>query len=260
MTDSSASAFSASEASPDDPAEGRPDLGATDVHLWLCHGNQVSNSDDFKRRVLSRYASVAPADWQFTLSPHGKPLLVTQTCALDINLSHSGDWLACAVTAGTPVGVDIEYCGSERDVMKLARRFFREEEVVALQSGSTASQRDRFYDYWTLKEAAVKARGEALAPGLQLRAFSLCFPRRRNNRNGRISVSTSEGPDEAYYCLLDPLAGYRMAICWLSVSPRPRLRMFELGEAEALTERSVQLRACSWAIELPMGTIPAISC
>ena len=215
------------------------------MHLWLCSRDRVASSDDFKRRVLSRYAAVAPPDWQFVLNKHGKPAVAGATHALDFNLSHSGDWLACAVTAGTPVGVDLEYCHPDRAAMKVARRFFRPEEVAALLDCGEAQQRDRFYDFWTLKEAAVKARGEALVPGLQARGFELTFPVGPEFGSGRIGVTTA---DAGYYWLLDPLAAYRVAICWLSATPLlPQLQVFELREGENFTELTVPMRAISTA-------------
>ncbi len=234
MTGSSASAFNASDTS-------LGGLGVRGVHLWLCSRDRVASSDDFKRRVLSRYAAVAPPDWQFVLNEYGKPALAGAALALDFNLSHSGDWLACAVTTGTPVGVDLEHCHSGRATMKVARRFFRPEEVVALQDCCEAQQRDRFYDFWTLKEAAVKARGEALVPGLQARGFELTFPVGPEFGSGRIVVTTA---DAGHYWLLDPLPQYRVAICWLSATlPPPKLQVFELRERDEEVEMIVPLRA-----------------
>jgi phosphopantetheine--protein transferase-like protein len=217
------------------------------VHLWLCSRDRVASSDDFKRRVLSRYATVAPSDWQFSLNEHGKPALSGAKHALDFNLSHSGDWLACAVTAGTPVGVDLEYCYAKRPTMKLARRFFRPEEAAALQVCRGARQRDRFYDFWTLKEAAVKARGEALVPGLLARGFELNFLPGMQRQSARIAVTTADGGDRAHYCLLDPVAAYRVAICWLSATPLPpQLQLFELREGSESIEMVAPLRASTW--------------
>lgn len=232
-------------ASASNASDSRPgSLGARDVHLWLCSRNLMASSDDFKRRILSRYAAVPPSDWQFARNANGKPALTGAATALDFNLSHSGDWQACAVTAGTPVGVDIEFCQPKRATMKLARRFFRQEEVAALQDCGAAQQCDRFYDFWTLKEAAVKARGEALAPGLQARGFELTFEAAPEPMSASIVVTTADAADTAHYCLLDPLAGYRVALCWLS-EPRvsPRLQVFELRAGDKHMEITVPLRA-----------------
>jgi 4'-phosphopantetheinyl transferase len=250
VTGSSAKVFSVSDSSPGSLGEGLLSLGVQDVHLWLCSRDRVTDSDEFKRLVLSRYASVVPSDWQFALNGQGKPSLVGSAYALDFNLSHTGDWLVCAVTAGTPVGVDLEFCNPNREVMKLARRFFRLEEVAALQVSSEAQHNDRFYDFWTLKEAAVKARGEALVPGLESRGFVLTFQAGSVLEKGRIVVTTPDDADTAQYCLLDPLPKYRLAICWLAGAPLgpPQLKLFELREGGEVAERIVPLRASTWLV------------
>ncbi len=216
------------------------------MHLWLCPRDQFSSSDEFKRWVLARYVGVAPPDLQFVLKEHGKPALAGAAHALDFNLSHSGDWLACAVTAGTPVGVDLEFCDPKRVSMKVARRFFRKEEVAVLEACSGARRADQFYDFWTLKEAAVKARGEALAPGLASHGFELTFPAGEERVSGCIAVTAPDVDDTALYGLLDPQPGYRLAICWLPEKHLlPQLGIFELCEGGTVTERVVPLRASS---------------
>jgi 4'-phosphopantetheinyl transferase len=209
----------------------------------------VANSDQFKRQLLSRYASVAPADWRFSRGEHGKPGLLDSPRPLDFNLSHSGDWLACAITAGTAVGLDIEYCDPDRDVLKLARRFFQTHEIAALQACNREEQTARFYDYWTLKEARVKARGEALGQGLESAGFHLgfCSGAEGVTGPGEIRGDPDDLATQAYYCLLDPVAGHRLAICWLPPAALlPRLRLFELGGADQpAREFSQPLRAAS---------------
>ena len=211
----------------------------------------MANSDQFKREVLSRYANVAPADWRFSSGEHGKPGLLDSPLPLDFNVSHSGDWLACAVTAGTAVGLDVEYCDPARDVMKLARRFFQAREIAALQACSQGEQTAKFYDYWTLKEACIKARGKTLGQGLESAGFHLDFPVGAEGVTGPGEIR--EDPEDmaagAYYCLLEPVADYRLAICWLPpTAMQPRLRLFELdGADQPIRECSPLLRASSRA-------------
>jgi phosphopantetheine--protein transferase-like protein len=246
VTESSAKAFSASSHRLSSLRQVLPALGVQDVHLWLCSRDRFSCSDAFKRNVLARYIGVAPSDLDFEVNEHGKPSLAGESFDLDFNLSHSGDWLACAVTAGTPVGVDLELCNPDRVSLKVARRFFRGEEATVLESYSGAQQADRFYDFWTLKEAAVKARGEALAPGLVSHGFELCLPADAGGADGHITATAPDAPETTHYCLLSPLPGYRLAICWRSeMRLLPQLNVFELGEKDAVAELALPLRASS---------------
>ncbi|MEZ5573531.1 MAG: 4'-phosphopantetheinyl transferase superfamily protein [Halioglobus sp.] len=247
MTKPLANASNASDTTARSSLVERTELAVGALHLWLCHRGSVADSDTFKRRVLSRYSPVAPSEWAFVLGKHGKPCTVGTTPELYFNLSHSGDWLACAVAADAAVGVDLEFCDSRREVMKLARRFFCPQEVSSLSACEPALQSDRFYDLWTLKEAAIKARGDALGPGLQRRCFEVNV---RSDEHaaaaGSISVTASAMIERAHYYLLDPLPAYRVAICSLasSVAP-PELRIFRWSGAAAADEHSVSLRASS---------------
>lgn len=247
MTKLSASAYSASDPHAAVVRTGRLCLGAQDVHVWLCLRSRVSCSDTFKRQILSRYADVIPADWTFSRSEQGKPYLADTARALDFNLSHSGDWLACAVTAGVAIGVDIEQCNRKRNVMRLARRFFRAEEVAALASSEPEQQRDRFYDLWTLKESAVKARGGVLVSGLDSRGFAVVYSNHPAFGCGRIAVTTPDDLDTAHYCLLQTLPEYRLALCWLPDTPLlPRVQVFELCDTDVTRACDQPLRASTW--------------
>jgi 4'-phosphopantetheinyl transferase len=195
---------------------------------------------------------VLPADWTFGRSEHGKPYLTGPAKTLDFNLSHSGDWLACAVTAGVPVGVDIEHCNprhnAQRNVMTLARRFFRAEEVAALASCEPGQQRDRFYDLWTLKESAVKARGGVLVSGLDSRGFNVACSSDPASGCGRIALTTPDDTDTAHYCLWHIQAQYRLALCWLPDAPLlPIVQVFELCDGDVARACNTPLRASTWS-------------
>lgn len=250
MTELSARPFSASERHQAVLCAARFCLDKRDIHIWCCSRNRIASSDEFKRRVLSHYAGHEPGAWQFGLGDQGKPHLLDTSLALDFNVSHSGDWLVCAVTAGTPVGVDVEECKPTRDVMTLARRFFREEEVAAMAACGDGAQCDLFYDLWTLKEAAVKARGSVLVSGLDSRGFALASSPAAVSPGGSIALTTPEDAAVAHYCLLELQPGYRVALCWLPGAPlRPRLQAFELCDQGVTRTLQLPLRASTWVDE-----------
>lgn len=195
--------------------------------------------------MLSRYAPVDPASWRFAVGEHGKPRLAGAPISLDFNISHSGDWLVCAVTGGTAVGVDIEHCRERRDVMKLAGRFFNAAELEDLQASSGATQVQRFYDYWTLKEASVKSLGQALAPALESCSFQLTGE--PGASSAVILDMSQDSPGVARYWLFDPLPGYRLALCWRS-TVAPCLRLFQQDVCGAVVERSMLPRGSSAAV------------
>lgn len=217
MTSSSAKPSTVSRRLPD-----RRELHAGEVHLWLCRREAVADSAAFCRHVLSQYAALPPEAWLFEQFGEGKPRLVDGQAVLDFNLSHSGELLVCAITAGYPVGVDIEFGKPARDVMRLARRFFSEIEVAALESCDASDQRARFYDLWTLKEAAVKSQGEALAPLLKNISFSLDY-----KKGGPANISALFEQPIAAHVLFEPESNYRLALCLPGATHEPPdLRVF----------------------------------
>lgn len=130
------------------------------------------------RTMLSRYAGVAPADWSFVANVHGRPEILERPRGvpdLRFNLSHTDGLIACAVTIGRDIGVDVEHIG-RRLTHDVAGRFFAPREVNDLQSRPAEERHKTFFDYWTLKEAYIKARGLGLALPLGDFAFTLAPP------------------------------------------------------------------------------------
>ena len=245
--------MTASSARPSSASERPLPLDGEDLHLWFCRADAVADSAALVRTVLSGYAAPEAGAWQFARGEHGKPSLVGAPRPLDFNLSDSGDWRVCAVTAGTAVGVDLEHCDPRRDVMKLARRFFDPAEVAALEACRSADgQRDRFYDYWTLKEARVKAHGGALGPALASLAFELDFPAGAPaGEPGRIAETRPGASSGDHYCLLEPVPGYRLATCWQRpAGVLPRLRLFQWCPLEGARAVLRPVRAASAPVEL----------
>lgn len=78
-----------------------------------------------------------------------------------VSISHSAGFVACAV-AGMPVGVDIEDLARPRDHLALAEAVHgpaQREQLAALPAAARALP---FLQWWTLKEAWLKARGQGL--------------------------------------------------------------------------------------------------
>ena len=119
------------------------------------------------RQVLSHYREVAPLQWQFVESEHGKPMVTNQSPGLAFNLSHSRGMFTIAVTGSGETGVDVELASRPRRVMALARRHFSQAEIGALEALAEEQRLSRFYQLWTLNEAFVKARGLGLTMPLQ---------------------------------------------------------------------------------------------
>ncbi len=127
------------------------------------------------RRTLSHYADVAPQEWSFAIGEHGRPEIDAPAPLRDLrfNLSHTRGLVAFVVTAGIDCGIDVEATGHAKDPLRLAERVFAASELEDLRAQPPGNVRARFHEYWTLKEAYIKARGLGLALPLRDFAFEI---------------------------------------------------------------------------------------
>jgi 4'-phosphopantetheinyl transferase len=186
-------------------------LPPTEVHIWYVFTEQVINrhllaryalllspeeharwrrfvfeqhrhsflvSHALQRCVLSLYADVAPEQWTFQTASHGKPHIAgpASAPALCFNLSHTTGLAAMAVACEREVGVDVEHVKRRTVSPELADRYFAPEEAAQLRQLPGERQQEAFFDFWTLKEAYIKARGLGLALPLDGFRFHLQPP------------------------------------------------------------------------------------
>ncbi len=124
------------------------------------------------RATLSRYAPVAPAAWTFAKNEYGRPEIEAAAHrGIRFNLSNTRGLIALAVTRDRDVGVDVEDPSRGGETVAISDRFFSPLEVAALRALPEAAQDARFFTYWTLKEAYIKARGMGLAIPLDQFSF-----------------------------------------------------------------------------------------
>lgn len=125
----------------------------------------------------------------------GKPYF--ENIPLFFNLSHSGEYVLCAVSR-RELGADIQKIQST-DVLKLAKRFFSESECRTLEGCESHRERQRlFFGFWTRKEAYGKLTGEGLAATL-----------REDMRN-------TEEKRDVEWMDVSPPEGYALAVCSLT--------------------------------------------
>lgn len=154
------------------------------------------------RRLIESVWGLKSGDYQIIRGEHGKPFISGTTLPCFFNLSHSGEYIVCALTEGQ-VGVDIERKGRLR--LEVARRFFHPEEVRVLESLPERQQADAFFSYWSVKESFLKYTGSGLSASLS--GFEVCFQKdsirlRKDNRYEPVSV---------HMCDID--SGYKCFVC-----------------------------------------------
>jgi 4'-phosphopantetheinyl transferase len=158
----------------------------------LCrHRHQYLVSRALVRTTLSRYLQGYPKDWQYQKNKYGRPELIRQPAGINLrfNLSHTDGMIILGITLDDDLGVDVEDIKRDRQLIDIADRYFSGLEVDELRSLPESQQQERFFDYWTLKESFIKARGMGLS--LPLDQFSYHLGR---NEPFRISFNSQDDP------------------------------------------------------------------
>ena len=91
----------------------------------------------------------------------------------DASWSHSQGRLLLAYTEHGRIGVDVEPRGRHTDSLGIARRYFADEEIVALESLDGDARHLAFLHLWCAKEAVLKAHGGGIAFGLHKAVFDV---------------------------------------------------------------------------------------
>ena len=114
------------------------------------------------RYLLARYLNCAPDTIAFTYSPYGKPSLAHPPSTLTFNLSHSGQWVIYGIGYANYLGVDVEQLNRRTALEGLIQRCLTPAEQASLPLGGPERLRG-FCQYWTIKEAHLKAIGLGLS-------------------------------------------------------------------------------------------------
>lgn len=160
------------------------------------------------RILAGRALEASPAALRWTPGADGKPALTPPWAWLQTSLSHSGDMVAVALSAGRPVGVDIQHLVPGLDTAGLSARFFPPEEAAYVAAGRDAAARaDRFAHLWARKEAVVKAFGGRLWPNLTMAVHA------------RDIVSSAEPAGSHRVADVSAPAGFRAAVALTGAAP-----------------------------------------
>lgn len=129
----------------------------------------------------------------------GKPYL-TEYPNVHFNLSHSGEYVCCAV-AGCEVGVDIQrHQGNGEE--KIAERFFTRADNQMLENCGEEEKKDVFFRIWSIRESYIKFTGRGIGQGLD--SFSIDW------ENG---VIRDKGLTKARFEEYREIEGYSMCVC-----------------------------------------------
>ena len=248
-------ASAADRSSPDTIESGLIVLTSAEIHVWLAFYDEISEDSllaayrellsaaekeqetrfyfardrrrylvtrALVRTVLSRYASIQPSEWMFSTNAYGCPAAVNaQAKDLSFNISHTHSLIVLGVTRSRALGVDVENFQAREVSIDLMDRYFAPQEVEVLTAAPPHEQQYRFFEYWTFKEAYIKARGMGLS--LPLDKFSFQYA---DDRAVEIAILPELADDAArwQFWQFQPKPEYLVAICAERAGARsPRL-------------------------------------
>ncbi len=110
------------------------------------------------RELLSKYSGMPKDQIRLACTPKGKPY--AENLPLHFNISHSGQWVACAVS-DRPIGIDME---AVRPLdLKLATRICSPQDLnYFIKERTFLGRQRRLYEIFTAKEAYFKAKGTGI--------------------------------------------------------------------------------------------------
>ena len=109
------------------------------------------------RLALGRLLDADPGAVLLDAQPGRAPRLLAPAVAVPgISVSHSGRWVACAVSLDAAVGLDIEVRDAGRDLLALAEQAFDAVTCTWLAALPDTTRVDAFYAAWSGHEARIK--------------------------------------------------------------------------------------------------------
>lgn len=134
----------------------------TDRYQWMA-------ARIFLRQILGEALAIPAAELRFHYGTNGKPTIAN---AIEerpyFNLSHSQGIVAVAISAHSPVGIDVEPVRNLTDISAVAKLVLSDRERSQIDQLAPEQRTKQFFDYWTCKEAIVKAHGQGVGDMMML--------------------------------------------------------------------------------------------
>lgn len=149
------------------------------IHDWLNEeefqkANRFHQHNDKLRFISSRialksllgnYLGLNPLEVRIAIGVNKKPYVIhDMQKKLEFNLAHSGEWILIALS-DSPVGVDLEKIDDQFSFQDIMDFSFHPSEIQFVKNEEIP--RNKFYVFWTRKEAMLKATAKGLDDDLR---------------------------------------------------------------------------------------------
>lgn len=166
------------------------------------------------RLILTQYINSEPHSLSFIRNQYGKPELEHNEQKIRFNLSHNNQVIIMVVCVNDDIGCDVEDPQRNVSIEPITRRYFSKQEHGEISHLEGEQQRQRFFQFWTLKEAFVKATGRGISLGLDTFQFQFQLA---TKGSGRISPTFNDHyplhKQTQWQCYQAPFQEQLVAIC-----------------------------------------------
>lgn len=200
----------------------------TNAFRFKRHRNAFLVARGLLRAILGWYLEVPPENVAFQYGPQGKPALCTKVRRdLHFNLAHSEDWVIYAFSRNCEVGVDLELVRELPEMESIVDNFLASEERAEFFGMSPEARPEAFFNFWTRKEAFLKAIGKGLSVSLDRVQVSLA-----PDQPAVILSRPGDTSDMSHWTLfrLAPINGYVGALALPSLNCLLQERLFKSAE------------------------------
>jgi 4'-phosphopantetheinyl transferase len=118
------------------------------------------------RILLAQYMNISINEICIKTGCYGKPYVrnIIPKRSIQYSISHSGEIVLLAFGKFPKIGADVEQIREFPDYLEIAQNFFTSEESRKIRESRSIRT---FFQYWTAKEAYVKALGEGFNKNLK---------------------------------------------------------------------------------------------
>ncbi|MES2039342.1 MAG: 4'-phosphopantetheinyl transferase superfamily protein [Pseudomonadota bacterium] len=126
--------------------------------------------------AVAKMCSILPGEISIITAATGKPsvnFIKENIVAPAISISHAGNLVVVALQYGADIGVDVELFHHDVNLDDLMGVVCSSEEIAEINESVSKNRAQKFYEFWVLKEAYLKATGEGLSADAQRLVFSV---------------------------------------------------------------------------------------
>lgn len=169
-----------------------------------------------RRIILAEFLDIRPSELEIQTDQLGRPLL-PQSPTTRFSCSARKNLALISIASGYRIGVDVEYLCVVPEAPAIVKSFFTHNEAEEFANVPDTSKDLAFLEFWTAKEAYLKAIGTGLAQALS--SVEICREKQR-----LLALDGFADPEKAWsLAYFQPDHGAIAALSWIACDDKPTL-------------------------------------